>query len=174
MVGIVAHLILQRDIHLGCRSPIRRISEVMLLVFVTSSLWFLFAYASPCKNLPPKVHTASSVCSSSLLLCMCSMQRRTSEGRHCTLCLRLLFALAHVLHAETYFPRSSLFPLFVASLCSCACAQYKDVPLQAVTAPSICSFCLFLHTRCCHQHWAVMLFALHYIGQTEDCRSHPS
>jgi len=30
----------------SCRSPIRRISEVMLLVFVTSSLWFLVAYAS--------------------------------------------------------------------------------------------------------------------------------
>lgn len=40
-----------------CRSPIRRISEVMLLVFVTSSLWFLIAYASPCKDLPPQVNT---------------------------------------------------------------------------------------------------------------------
>jgi len=42
----------------SCRSPIRRISEVMLLVFVTSSLWFLVAYASPCKDLPPKVSAA--------------------------------------------------------------------------------------------------------------------
>ena len=42
----------------SCRSPIRRISEVMLLVFVTSSLWFLVAYASPCKDLPPKVGAA--------------------------------------------------------------------------------------------------------------------
>ena len=29
----------------------------MLLVFVTSALWFLVAYASPCKDLPPKVHS---------------------------------------------------------------------------------------------------------------------
>ncbi|DBB10920.1 TPA: hypothetical protein ACH3X3_007381 [Trebouxia sp. C0006] len=43
-----------RHVYIPVRSPIRRISEVMLLVFVTSSLWFLIAYASPCKDLPPK------------------------------------------------------------------------------------------------------------------------
>ena len=93
--------------------------------------------SAPCKDLLSKAVTASHVCV-------------------------LLFALARVRHTKTYLPRPSLQPLFTASVCPCACARYKDKPLQAVTAPFICSFCLFLHTRCCHQHRAVMLFALHW------------
>ena len=37
------------------RSPIRRLLEVLLLVLVTSSLWFCLSYASPCRTLPPPV-----------------------------------------------------------------------------------------------------------------------
>ena len=40
---------------LWCRSSIRRVLEVMVLVLVTSGIWFLMAYGSPCKELPSKV-----------------------------------------------------------------------------------------------------------------------
>ena len=60
---------------------------------------------------------------------------------------RLLFAPAHVLHAKTYFLRPSLLPMFVASLCSCTCAPYKDLSPQAITATSLYSFYLPLRMR---------------------------
>ena len=37
------------------RSPVRRLLEVLLLVLVTSSLWFCLSYASPCRTLPAPV-----------------------------------------------------------------------------------------------------------------------
>ena len=40
---------------LWCRSSIRRVLEVVVLVLVTSGIWFLMAYGSPCKELPSKV-----------------------------------------------------------------------------------------------------------------------
>ena len=37
------------------RSTFKRLVEVLFLVFITSSIWFLVTYASPCRNLPPDV-----------------------------------------------------------------------------------------------------------------------
>ena len=44
-----------RGASLWCRSSIRRVLEVVVLVLVTSGIWFLMAYGSPCKELPSKV-----------------------------------------------------------------------------------------------------------------------
>lgn len=68
----------------------------MLLVFVTSSLWFLIAFASPCRDLPPKVGTAPSV-GTFCLHHMCCMQTPTSNAQHCF----LFFPFAHVLRVKT-------------------------------------------------------------------------
>lgn len=43
------------DVLQSCRSPWKRLVEVVLLVLVTSSLWFAVAYSSPCRELPGKV-----------------------------------------------------------------------------------------------------------------------
>lgn len=45
------------------RSPVKRLLEVLLLVLVTSSLWFGLSYSSPCHTLPNPVsahHTAGA------------------------------------------------------------------------------------------------------------------
>ena len=39
-------------LHVLARSPWRRLAEVMALVFVTATLWFLIAFWSPCAPLP--------------------------------------------------------------------------------------------------------------------------
>ena len=48
------------------RSPIKRLLEVLLLVLLTSSVWFFISYASPCRALPSPVTTTPSP----LLLCL--------------------------------------------------------------------------------------------------------
>ena len=51
-----------------CRSPWKRLFEVMLLVLLTAALWFSVAYSSPCKPLPIQVsrmrarHTCRAAC----------------------------------------------------------------------------------------------------------------
>lgn len=40
------------------RSPWKRLVEVVVLVLVTSSLWFTVAYMSPCRALPGKASTS--------------------------------------------------------------------------------------------------------------------
>lgn len=78
-------------------------------------------------------------------LCLClSMQKPTPQGPHCFLCLQLLFAPVHVLHAKTYFRRPSLHTLFAASLCSCTCAPCRDLLPKVVTVSSVCGFSLLL------------------------------
>ena len=42
------------------RSPVRRLLEVLLLVLVTSSLWFCLSYASPCRTLPVPVRRSAA------------------------------------------------------------------------------------------------------------------
>ena len=46
-----------------CRSSMRRLLEVMALVFVTASIWFFVAWASPCRPLPGDVRSAICVMS---------------------------------------------------------------------------------------------------------------
>ena len=40
---------------LWCRSPWKRLVEVVVLVAVTATIWFTVAYCSPCKALPGQV-----------------------------------------------------------------------------------------------------------------------
>ena len=47
----------------ACRSPWKRLFEVMFLVLITAALWFSVAYSSPCKALPVQVSCATSFCS---------------------------------------------------------------------------------------------------------------
>ena len=43
------------DVDSVCRSPWKRLFEVVFLVLITAALWFSVAYSSPCKPLPLQV-----------------------------------------------------------------------------------------------------------------------
>ena len=62
------------DVGSVCRSPWKRLFEVVFLVLITAALWFSVAYSSPCKPLPLQVsapeHTPTIVsCLSAVISC---------------------------------------------------------------------------------------------------------
>lgn len=146
-------MILQTNIQgrsLDCRSPIRRISEVMLLVIVTSSLWFLIAFASPCKDLPPKV--ALSVCTTCAAcrhlppklntascfahLHMCSMQRLASKIQRWFLFLMV----AHVCSMQRLTPNSHHCFLHLRLVLADAHVAHAKTHLASQRCTPCCSF----------------------------------
>ena len=60
-----------------CRSPWKRLFEVMLLVLLTAALWFSVAYSSPCKPLPVQV---SRICTQHSCRAVCLIMNRDMRG----------------------------------------------------------------------------------------------
>ena len=69
----------------ACRSPWKRLFEVMFLVLITAALWFSVAYSSPCKALPVQVRSFFHICWSYsmhlLSVCHCKIVQSSSKHR---------------------------------------------------------------------------------------------
>ncbi len=62
------------------RSPWKRLVEVIVLVLITSAIWFTVAYMSPCRPLPQQVPSHPQTQLRSLIAFM-TVQKRTGTSR---------------------------------------------------------------------------------------------